>query len=184
MTRAAHADAVRTLQAWSPHDAGQDELRTAFLAHLRDHPDATSRSGPPAHLTVGALVLDPTGEHVLLTHHRKARAWFQFGGHIEAGDASLRAAAARELQEESGVAGLVPSPEPCHLHRHALPAAFGTCREHLDVRYLAVAPRTTRPVVSQESLDVRWFAVEDLPGAAAEDLRGLIAAGRRALGRP
>jgi ATP-dependent DNA helicase RecG len=36
---------------------------------------------------------------VLLTHHRRARRWFQFGGHLEATDPGLWAAAAREGNE-------------------------------------------------------------------------------------
>jgi hypothetical protein len=38
----------------------------------------------------------------------------------------------------------------------------GTVR-HLDVRYLARIGETTDPVVSDESLDLRWFDVGDVP---------------------
>ena len=41
--------------------------------------------------------------------------------------------------------------------RHALAGDFGTCREHLDVRFVAVVPRGEQPAVSEESLDVRWW---------------------------
>ncbi|QQS00075.1 MAG: NUDIX domain-containing protein [Austwickia sp.] len=177
----AHRDAVRTLTAYAAADPHQARLRDEFLAHLAAHPDATRRSGPPAHLTVGVLVLDPAGVQVLLTHHRKADAWYQFGGHLEPTDATVRAAAARELAEESGLPGLELTALPVHLDRHALPGAFGRCREHLDVRYAAVAPAHAVPAVSPESHDVRWFPVDDLPPGAAADLGGLIAAARRAL---
>lgn len=181
---AAHADAVATLTHWVAPDAGQERLRASYLQVLADNPDAVRRDGPPAHLTVGCLVIDPSGEHVLLTHHRKADAWYQFGGHIDDGDPGLRAAALRELAEESGLADLTPTAQPVHLDRHALPGGFGRCAEHLDVRYAALAPRSATPQVSEESLDVRWWAVRDLPPAAAADLGGLIAAARIALGCP
>ena len=99
-----------------------------------------AKAGPPAHLTGSCVVLDATGRHVLLTHHRKADAWFQLGGHLEAGDASLWAAARREGREESGLAALEPLAVPVQLDRHVLVGSFGRCREHLDVRYAAVAP--------------------------------------------
>lgn len=178
MTDPLHTDAVRALTAYVPGDPAQARLRRQFLAHLAAHPDGASRSGPPAHLTVGVLVIDPTGRRVLLTHHRKGDAWYQFGGHIEAADGTLRAAAARELTEESGLIGLAMTEAPVHLDRHALPGSFGRCREHLDVRYVAVAPADAVPVVSAESHDVRWFAVDDLPPGVAADLGGLLAARR------
>lgn len=185
MTARAHADARRTLAAFAAHtadDPDQERLRREFLDFLAAEPAGTSRTGPVRHLTAGVLVMDPTGARVLLTHHRKAGAWYQFGGHIEDTDATVREAAARELAEESGLDGLSVSEEPVHLDRHFLPAAFGTCREHLDVRYVAVAPTGAVPAVSAESHDVRWFAVEDLPPRTAADLHGLIEGSRRVIG--
>ena len=52
--------------------------------------------------------------------------------------------------------------------------AFGTCGEHLDVRYAVVAPSGAEPVVSEESDDVAWFPAGDLPGAAVADLTRLV----------
>ncbi|WP_295698766.1 NUDIX domain-containing protein [Lapillicoccus sp.] len=159
-----HADAERLLRAYQPADGQQELVRLDLLAHLAAHPDAMARSGPPAHFTASCLVLDPSLERVLLTHHRKADQWFQFGGHLEVGDRSVRAGAQREALEESGVEGLRVTPYAVHLDRHALVGAFGRCAEHLDIRYAAVAPQGARPAVSAESLDVRWWSVDALPG--------------------
>ena len=38
-------------------------------------------------------MLSEDRRQVLLTHHRKARTWFQLGGHAEPGDADVAAAA-------------------------------------------------------------------------------------------
>ncbi|MGN6637115.1 MAG: NUDIX hydrolase, partial [Oryzihumus sp.] len=149
--------------------------------HLRAHPDAMAKQGPPAHLTASCLVLDPSGTHVLLTLHRKARQWFQFGGHYEPGDASVLAAATREAREESGLQGLEVHPALLDLDRHALVGSFGRCREHLDLRFTAVAERDGGHEVSAESLDVRWWPVDGLPEDAGEELPRLIAAARAAL---
>jgi 8-oxo-dGTP pyrophosphatase MutT (NUDIX family) len=108
--------------------------------------------------------------------------WFQFGGHLEPGDRSVRAAAEREATEESGVTGLRVTPMPVHLHRHALVGDFGRCREHLDVRYAATAPAGAEPHASAESLDVRWWPVDGLPEGHVEKLSGLVSAPRRAFG--
>ena len=133
-------DAIAELRGWLPPDAAQERLRLDYLAHLRRHGDAMARGGPPAHLTGSVIVLDRAGEQVLLTLHQKARRWFQFGGHFEAGDRSMREGAEREAREESGIDALVALPEIVMLDRHELGDAFGSCREHLDVRYAAIAP--------------------------------------------
>lgn len=168
---------VATLTAWSAPSAAQDRLREDYLAHLAAHPDGLWRDGPPAHLTASCAVLDPAGQHVLLTHHAKAGVWVQFGGHLEDSDADLAAAALREAREESGVPDVVLVPGgPVDLHRHTLSAAFGRCREHLDVLYAGVAAADAVPVVSDESHDVAWWPVDALPAGTVADLPARLAA--------
>ncbi|HET9021172.1 MAG TPA: NUDIX domain-containing protein [Ornithinibacter sp.] len=176
------ADAVSVLGSWAAHDEEQVGLRQAYLDHLRTHPDAVARTGPAAHLTASCVVLDAAGTHVLLTLHRRAHAWFQFGGHLEPGDGSLWEAARREAREESGMEALEPLPRPVQLNRHVLVGDFVHCREHLDVRYAAVAPSGARPRVSEESHDVRWWPVDDLPEGTRAELAPLVSAARTALG--
>lgn len=177
-----HEDARTTLARWSAPDAGQELLRTAYLEHLERHPDGVAKPGPPAHLTASCLVLSPDGVHVLLTHHRRAQQWFQFGGHLEADDTSLYAAATREGREESGIPSLTPEPVVVQLDRHTLNGSFGHCREHLDVRYAALVERATTPVRSAESLDVAWWPTDALPEGTRVELSALVAAARDALG--
>ncbi len=166
-----HADAVAVLTAYAPTDVDQQRLREQYLHHLAEHPDGIWREGPPAHLTASCFVLDPGCTQVLLTLHRKGGFWVQLGGHLEAGDQSLAGAALREATEESGLADLDLRPRPVGLHRHELSAAFGRCREHLDVTYVATAPDDLPPVVSDESVDVAWWPVDRLPPTAVPDLR-------------
>jgi len=182
VTAGLHADALRTLTGWAAPDDQQGLLRSAYVEHLRTHDDGMLRSCVPAHLTASALVLDHTGEQVLLTLHRKGGFWGQLGGHCEPQDDTLAAAALREATEESGIDGLrLVDDAPVDLDRHALSTAFGTCGEHLDVRYAVVAPPGAEPVVSDESDDVAWFSVGDLPGTAVEDLARLLQRARAAL---
>jgi len=159
-----HAGALTTLEAWTAPDAAQESLREQYVAHLRAHPDGLEKACFPDHLTAGALVLSPDGSRVLLNLHRKAQRWFAFGGHLEPGDRTLAEAALREATEESGLPDLAVDPAPVHLSLHDV--AFcnprGTVR-HLDVRFLARLGATTDPVVSEESLELRWFPVDDVP---------------------
>ncbi|MGL5930195.1 MAG: NUDIX domain-containing protein [Dermatophilaceae bacterium] len=170
------------MRRWEAPDAEQAALRRAYLAHLAAHPGSVAKAGPPAHLTASCLVMDDRGEQVLLTHHRRAGQWFQFGGHLEPGDTSLHAAARREAREESGIRDLEPAPEPVHLDRHLLVGDFPRCREHLDVRYAAITSPGARPSVSAESHDVGWWPVDALPEGTRTELAPLVSHARVALG--
>ncbi|WP_408898829.1 NUDIX hydrolase [Nocardioides sp. R1-1] len=159
-----HADALATLTAWSAPDATQEALRERYVRHLSATPDGMWRSSYPDHLTAGTLVLDASGDRVLLNLHRKAGRWFHFGGHAEEGDATLAGVALREAREESGLAELDAHPEPLQLDVHVVP--FCDPRggvSHLDVRYAARARPGARETVSDESLALRWWPLDGLP---------------------
>ncbi|GAB3112808.1 NUDIX hydrolase [Janibacter alkaliphilus] len=173
---AVSTDLARLLAAWSAPDPAQERLRQEYLAHLARHPDAAAKGGPPAHVTAGCLVVDEAGEHVLLTLHRKLGRWVQMGGHLEPGDESVAGSALREAREESGLDDLLRLlPGPVQLDRHALGGGFARCREHLDLRWVAVAPTGAPPVVSEESLDVAWWPVDALPADTEPAVADLVA---------
>lgn len=159
-----HADALALLRVWAAPTPEQERLRDRYVAHLAGHPDGMTRGCYPDHLTASTLVVSADGSEVLLTLHAKARQWFQFGGHCEPGDTTLAGAALREATEESGLAGLELDPLPVQLSEHAVP--FCDPRggvHHLDVRFVAVAPADAVHLVSDESLDVRWWPADELP---------------------
>jgi len=158
-----HADALAVLTGWAPPSAPQAALRDRYVEHLRAHPDGMTKPCFPAHVTASCLVLSPDRSQVLLTLHAKARQWFQFGGHCEPTDGSLADAALREAAEESGLGSVTLLPGPVHLDAHRVDFCHPRGPvDHLDVRYAAVASYDA-PVVSEESLDVRWWPIDSLP---------------------
>ncbi len=170
-----HSDALAVLRAWTPPSRAQGLLRERYRAHLEQHPDGMSRTCLPDHVTASTLVFSADGTQVLLTLHAKSGRWFQFGGHPEAHDQTLVAAALREALEESGLAAtdLTLGPEPVLLDEHAVPfCAPGAGVHHLDVMFRAVAREGARPRVSEESLDVAWWPVDALPN---DELVGFVA---------
>lgn len=159
-----HDSALATLRAWEPPSAAQAELRARFVELLEGHDDAPYRSCFPDHLTAGALVVDHTASRVLLNLHRKAQRWFAFGGHCEPADATLAGVAERECREESGLDAFTLDRTIAQLDVHPVPFCDprGTVH-HLDVRFVARAPHDATHALSEESLDVRWFDLDDLP---------------------
>lgn len=162
---ALHADALATLRGWQAPTPAQEVLRQEYVAHLASRPDAMTRGCLPAHLTASTLVLDRSRTRMLLTLHAKSGQWFQLGGHAEATDWTLAGVALREAIEESGLTEdqLDLQPGPVLLDAHHVPFCGPAGARHLDVMFLAVAGDDARPVVSEESIDVAWWPVSELP---------------------
>lgn len=180
--RSLHDDAREILAAWvSPND-DQELLRHVYLAHLASHTDAMWRGCHPDHLTASALIFSSDHSHVLLTLHKVLRRWLQTGGHCEADDPSFAEAARREGREESGIPDLRIDPTPVWLSHHEVPSC-GPLRpsHHLDVQFIAVAPPRAQHVISDESDDLQWFGIDDLPADTDESVRELTLAGVKRL---
>ncbi|MDX2604606.1 NUDIX hydrolase [Streptomyces caniscabiei] len=168
-----HDDAVLVLKSYED----QAELRQVYLDHLAAHPDGMWKACGAGHITASGLVIDPERGRVLLTLHKKLRMWLQMGGHCEPGDTALADSALREATEESGIEGLTLLPGgPVRLDRHHTPCAW-----HLDVQYAALAPADAVEAISDESLDLRWFAYDEVPTVADESVVRLLEASRARL---
>jgi 8-oxo-dGTP pyrophosphatase MutT (NUDIX family) len=156
--------AERTLGEWRPPDPAQRRLREAFLGFLAARPDdGCLRSCAAGHLTASALLLDHGGRNVLLTLHPRVGKWLQLGGHCEPEDHTLADAALREAREESGVAALDLDPEPLCLDVHPITCSLGVPTRHFDVLYVTRAPAGARAAISDESDDLRWWPLQELP---------------------
>nr|WP_042195564.1 NUDIX hydrolase [Kibdelosporangium sp. MJ126-NF4] len=158
-----HADAMTVLGNWAPGDPNQESLRHAYLGFLAAREDTCDRSCAAGHITASAVVLD--GDNVLLTLHPRVGKWLQLGGHCEPEDETLAGAALREATEESGIDGLTIDPTPIHLEVHPITCSLGVPTRHFDVRFVVHAPAGAQPVRSDESDDLRWWPVGEVPNA-------------------
>ncbi|CAB4243696.1 Glyoxalase/bleomycin resistance protein/dioxygenase (modular protein) [Methylacidimicrobium sp. AP8] len=130
-------------------------------------------------LTADAVVLGLNGEElsVLLVERKNppyAGCWALPGGFVEAGEEPL-AAAARELREEAGLAGLAfwevgvfgrPGRDPRGPVVSVAHAAW-------------VEPGSVRAEAGSDAAAVRWFPVADLPALAFDHREIILAACRR-----
>ncbi|MCA2215593.1 NUDIX hydrolase [Jidongwangia harbinensis] len=180
MSAELYADAVPLLEGWAATSPEADDARRRTLKLLTDGPAAVTRAHRAGHVTASTMIVGADGR-VLLCLHGRMNMWMQVGGHCEAGDATLAAAALREATEESGIAGLRLDPEPIDVDIHPV-----RCRpaegepagptHHYDVRFLAVAPAGAVEQVSDESSALGWFAPDALPSPLADGVTGQLAA--------
>lgn len=146
--------AIGDYQPSDPRERGFQQRMLELLAL----PAPTSRQQfVPGHLTASAFVLSPERDAVLLILHKKLQLWLQPGGHIEADDVSLLAAAHREVAEEVGLA--LPASVTgavFDLDIHTIPARKDEpAHEHFDVRFCFHSP-TLAFAINDEVVDARW----------------------------
>ena len=165
-----HDDALKVL---SGLDAGTP-LRQRFLDLLATGPESVLPHAAGPHVTASAVVVDPQRGKVLLCLHGHIHKWVQMGGHCEPEDATLSAAALREVREESGIDALAISAEPIDLDVHPVRCKYGP-GEHFDVRYVVLAPPGAIEVCSPESAALGWFAPDALPAPLAHATEPLVA---------
>lgn len=179
MTDRVRESAIALLTEWEPPDAGQDALRHSVLAFLHGREDSCRRSCVAGHITASALVVSDSADEVLLTLHPRLGRWVQLGGHCEEDDTGIEAAALREATEESGVEGLRIEPNLGAIHVHPVTCSLGVPTRHLDLQFIARAPANADIVISDESLDLRWWPIDELPDGVDAGLANLVAEAKR-----
>lgn len=98
-------EAIRAVTSFDPYGDGLAAKSKELVHHLliQTAQPFSAQQFCPGHITCTALIFHPDLRRVLLMHHHRLHRWLLPGGHVEAEDASLPAAAAREAFEETRV---------------------------------------------------------------------------------
>lgn len=157
------------LGAYEPTDPQELGYRARMLELLDRSGAFQSTHFVPGHFTASAFVLSPERDALLLILHRKLGLWLQPGGHVEATDATLAAAARREVAEEVG-ADLEPATRDSlfDIDIHTIPP-YGDkpAHEHFDVRYCFRAQSRVF-TASEEVVRAQWVPLSQLADVTSD----------------
>jgi len=136
------------------------------LAFIEEHEDCFYRELQPAHVTASAWVVNPEHTKILMLLHGKHYQWFQPGGHAD-GDSNVEGVALRELQEETGLDAsqlklLNQDVFDVDIH-HIPPHDNEPEHQHIDIRFLVEIDDSLSVPGSDESHDVRWVELFQVP---------------------
>ena len=156
------AAVIRSLEKYNTAYAEEKLFVPQFL-ELLNHADAFQRHHLPGHITGSSWILDQSRQYVLLVHHGTLNKWLQPGGHAD-GEEDVLNVALREAQEETGLNHFkLLQEEIFDLDIHPIPARGGFPEHlHYDIRFLFEADRNEQVIVSDESHDVAWIALQEL----------------------
>jgi len=159
-----------SLSIHDPYFSEQREVMQNMKAFVLKHQNCFERSLACGHLTGSAFVVSEDFHYVLLTFHAKLKKWIQLGGHAD-GHPYLHDVALREAQEESGVEQFIffpllmenQNPIPFDLDIHLIPdSPKEKSHFHYDVRYLLITQKKIPLVITKESLDLKWIALDEV----------------------
>ena len=156
-------DLLDMLRQHQPLDSAEAESLARIGEFVRSHAECFERSLEIGHITASAWLINRAGSHVLLTHHRKLAMWLQLGGHAD-GNPDVLAVALREACEESGIDRIVPvSKDIFDVDVHEIPERPGESSHlHYDIRFLLTTCDDESTRISDESIELRWVAMDDI----------------------
>ncbi|MFJ1974071.1 NUDIX domain-containing protein [Streptomyces sp. NPDC087903] len=162
-----------TIETYLARHAEEREALDGLLAVLDGTEEPTSRATLPGHVTCSAVVID-RDRRVLHIGHRVTGLLLSPGGHVEAGDRTLLAAAVREVCEEAGIrpGALCLTPqflgEPIDVDVHdidANPAKGEPAHQHFDFRFAFYLPAEQPPALALQDEEVagaQWLPYADV----------------------
>jgi len=152
------------LRKHEPADALEARFKEQMGELLQVKDDCFSRDHfGPGHFTASAFVLSPNGEDLLLIFHAKLKRWLQPGGHVDSEDKDILQAAAREVEEETGLSNLYPiGPGLFDIDIHEIPSRKGEpTHKHFDARVLLQA-RSLDFKAGSDALDAKWVPLTEV----------------------
>lgn len=165
----------QALSAYETNHEREQFAKGKMLEFLAANENHYLRTNLTRHFTGSALLLNDNLDKVLLNYHKFLDKWLCFGGHAD-GDSDLYEVAKRETIEESGIGSVAPvlGNKIFDIDIHEIPEnqkKGEPSHYHYDVLYLFKTTIETQPVLSDESVELRWCGYEEAKDLSIKDGR-------------
>lgn len=154
-----------------PQEAADQELMTMYFRAFPDN--ILTRENRFAHVTASSMILNESGDKVLMIYHNIYRSWSWTGGHAD-GETEPLQTALREAREETGICDLkvlggLASVDILPVWGHVKRGNYVSSHQHLNFSYLFEADES-QPlrIKADENSQVGWIAVKDLDRMVSE----------------
>ncbi len=170
-----NAELLTQINAFSPDSAAEAKAKALLIRLLAERGDRLfQRESEDIHITVSAMILDPSLQQTLMVFHHIYRSFCWTGGHAD-GEQDLLAVALREAGEETGAAELYPLsgailsidllPVPAHEKYGKAVAAH----KHITITYGLIADTAQKLAIkADENSAVAWLPTDELSTHCSE----------------
>jgi 8-oxo-dGTP pyrophosphatase MutT (NUDIX family) len=165
-------DLLADLHDYNPIDAKEISDKLKMIDLIQSTHRCFDRNCFPAHVTGSALLLNVEGDKILMNYHGTLKKWLSFGGHAD-GEEDILCVAIRETMEESGITLFKPlSATIADIDIHPIPEnskRFEPAHFHYDIRYVMQMTSEQNPVISDESIQLKWMRFDEALEATKDD---------------
>jgi 8-oxo-dGTP pyrophosphatase MutT (NUDIX family) len=165
-------DLIIELKSYAPIDGEDTTCIDRFINLLQSDRCFYRDHFEPGHITGSAILLNQTGDQILMNHHKSLNMWLNFGGHCD-GEEDVLAVAIRETMEESGITAIKPiTSDIIDIDIHTIPANDKKNEPthcHYDIRYIMQMTGKQDAMISNESLALQWMTFDEAIAASPND---------------
>ncbi|MBQ1931626.1 MAG: NUDIX hydrolase, partial [Lachnospiraceae bacterium] len=166
-----YIEELRTYIPTCLQEAADQEMMTAYIETFPHN--ILTRDNGFAHTTASSMIINQTGDKVLMVYHNIYRSWAWTGGHSD-GEIDPLETALREAREETGICDLevlggLASVDVLPVVGHMKRGKYISSHIHLNYSYLFEADdRQPLRIKEDENSQVGWIAVADLEQMVSE----------------